>query len=261
MPSTPFMKFYVGDYLGDTAHLSCLEHGAYMLLIMAYWQNKGPLKNDPKLLRRYTRTSPKEYQKWSENVLRMFQLKDNTLIHKRIDFELRARDIKSCSNRLSANKRWNKDDANAMRTQCVDDAIAMPLPESIFHIPDNKKKYKKENIKNSAVAVVGKRDLLRDALDESFKSKIKTYASPAKENANLVKLSSAIRRKSEAAGLEPSAGAKRMVETFWRLHETGKQFWSDFTPSKMLGAFEGIWSESVKDFEATDLSWLEEAAK
>ena len=106
MPSTPYMKLYIGDYLGDTQHLSCLEHGAYILLIMAYWQNGGPLKNDPKLLRRLTRTNPKEFQKVSENVLKMFQVTDGMLVHKRVQKELTKREQVSTAARDAINTRW-----------------------------------------------------------------------------------------------------------------------------------------------------------
>ena len=37
MTGNAYMPFYVGDYLGDTSHLSTIEHGAYMLLLMHYW--------------------------------------------------------------------------------------------------------------------------------------------------------------------------------------------------------------------------------
>jgi uncharacterized protein YdaU (DUF1376 family) len=40
--SKAWMPFWVGDYLGDTLHLSQGQHGAYLLLLMHYWQ-KGSL--------------------------------------------------------------------------------------------------------------------------------------------------------------------------------------------------------------------------
>jgi len=43
------MPWHIGDYLGDTMHLTTLEHGAYCLLIMHYWRT-GPLPNDDRML-------------------------------------------------------------------------------------------------------------------------------------------------------------------------------------------------------------------
>lgn len=88
MASIPFMPLYVSDYLADTPHLSALEHGAYLLLIMTYWQRQKPLPADDKKLARIARVTPDEWAGMKDELLDLFTLDGNVYRHTRIDAEL-----------------------------------------------------------------------------------------------------------------------------------------------------------------------------
>ena len=57
-----WMPLYVGDYLGDTGHLTTAQHGAYLLLMMHYWR-KGELPDDDRQLSKITKLPLKT---WSD---------------------------------------------------------------------------------------------------------------------------------------------------------------------------------------------------
>ena len=39
----PYIMWHVDDYLGDTTHLSTVEHGAYILTMFACWKRGGSI--------------------------------------------------------------------------------------------------------------------------------------------------------------------------------------------------------------------------
>lgn len=86
MTDRPWMKLYIGDYRGDTGHLTAAQHGAYLLLIMHYWRQSG-LPDDDNQLARITAMTPDE---WEENRSTIKEFFDDDWRHGRIDREIAA---------------------------------------------------------------------------------------------------------------------------------------------------------------------------
>jgi len=79
-----WMPLYIGDYLADTGHLTTVQHGAYLLLIMHYWM-KGGLPNDDRQLMAIARMTEQE---WSTNCQTLATFFASGWRHSRIDAEL-----------------------------------------------------------------------------------------------------------------------------------------------------------------------------
>lgn len=80
----PWMPLYVGDYLGDTGHLTTAQHGAYLLLMMHYWR-KGELPDDDRQLSKITKLPLKAWHEYRPTLQDFFH---SGWKHKRIDAEL-----------------------------------------------------------------------------------------------------------------------------------------------------------------------------
>lgn len=118
-----WMPLYIGDYLSDTMHLTTEQHGAYLLLIMAYWKNGGALQaaSLPTICRL-------SVDAWSINqavLEQFFSIGENgAWVHPRIDQELAEATQKKAKASEKAGKaakaRWGDASSNpqAMLEQC-----------------------------------------------------------------------------------------------------------------------------------------------
>lgn len=153
MKTDVWMPFYVGDYLKDTMHLSARDHGAYLLLILAYWNNDGPLPDDDDYLAGVTKSTTSEWPSIRRRLERFFEITPFSLAtaspqgrssdaaadatasqqrsqdsrqvwrHKRIDRELdKARNRRKCA--IEKGKKGN--DALATLRRRSSDAPAIP---------------------------------------------------------------------------------------------------------------------------------------
>jgi uncharacterized protein YdaU (DUF1376 family) len=107
--SPPWMPFYVTDYLGDTTHLSTLEHGAYVLLLLHYWQHEG-LPEEEEDLAIITRLQLRDWKKMQPKISKLFK---PGWRHKRVDAEL-AKAVIKYDRRAAAGKAGGNARAQAM---------------------------------------------------------------------------------------------------------------------------------------------------
>ncbi len=113
MSNRAWMPLHIADYLADTGHLTATEHGAYLLLIMHYWQN-GSLPENERVIARIAKLSPEQ---WEESRDMLAMLFGPGWTHKRIDAELLKADDIIEKRRSAASARHGKSKSNASAEQ------------------------------------------------------------------------------------------------------------------------------------------------
>jgi len=90
MAALPYMQLYVADYLADTAYLDVIESGAYLHLLMNYWQTGKPLPNNDKKLARIAKCTDEQWLNVRSTVVEYFVEQETVLIHNRVEDDLLA---------------------------------------------------------------------------------------------------------------------------------------------------------------------------
>lgn len=136
--SRHWMPLYIADYLKDTTHLGALESGAYLHLIMDYWQN-GKLPTDDKSLARIAKLTSREWKRLKSTLQSFFY---EGWRHKRIDEELaHAADISAKRAAAAA----AREAARAARSSGQDGIISSsndPSSDDTVHSSQSTKKEK-----------------------------------------------------------------------------------------------------------------------
>lgn len=127
MAALPYIQLYAADYLADTMHLTTEEHGAYLLLIMNYWQTGKPLQSER--IPNVVRLNKSRFNEIEKTLSDFFTITEDGLwVHERIERDLAFVRSKSDKASESAKKRWSKtsrkrvgtdepiDHTNAMQT-------------------------------------------------------------------------------------------------------------------------------------------------
>ena len=109
MAEFPALPLWTDAYLGDTTHLTTIEHGAYLLLLMSMWRTPDcSLPNDDKLLARYVRLTSGQWARIKPVLLPFFRVVDGRITQGRLSDEhnfVRQRRLKASN---SINTRWLK---------------------------------------------------------------------------------------------------------------------------------------------------------
>lgn len=127
-----FFPLYIGDYRRDTARLTTLEHGAYLLIIMDYWVN-GPPPDDDQILARVAGLPNDAWSNARSSLASFFHIADGVWRHKRIDHErnrAKASKNKAVSKaKTAANARWagKKHAPSIAPSNARSNAQAMPI--------------------------------------------------------------------------------------------------------------------------------------
>ncbi len=151
MAALPYMQLYVAEYLADTSHLNAAQHGAYLLLLMNYWQRGKAL---PDLNDRLATVARMGNEEWIANravLAEFFHIENGLWKHGRVERDLRR--VKSISNAgriggiASAKARREKRlngrletvvrNANQQSINRIDkEQIKTTTPQSGFVLPD-----------------------------------------------------------------------------------------------------------------------------
>jgi len=110
MAEFPALPLWTDAYLGDTTHLTTIEHGAYLLLLIVSWRtSECRLPDDDRLLARYARCTATQWRRLRPVLAEFFDIRDGFWTQSRLTDEALAvkqkKDKAAQAGRASALKR------------------------------------------------------------------------------------------------------------------------------------------------------------
>jgi uncharacterized protein YdaU (DUF1376 family) len=109
--------------LADTGHLTTIEHGAYLLLLITMWRAGGTLPNDDKQLARYARMTAGQWARIKPNMMPFFTITSDGITQGRLTDELGIVRQKSEKQSNSAKAKWRKEHNKRHAGAYAEDAI------------------------------------------------------------------------------------------------------------------------------------------
>ncbi|MCR4298247.1 MAG: DUF1376 domain-containing protein [Gallionella sp.] len=135
MAEFPSMPLWTDAYLADTSHLTTIEHGAYLLLLMIAWRTQEKrLPDDDKLLARYAKMTPSQWKRIRPVMSAFFKIENGYWTQGRLIDEANAvkryRERQSAAGKASALKR-NGRHSTTVELGCNRSPTPSPSPSPI----------------------------------------------------------------------------------------------------------------------------------
>lgn len=149
MAEFPALPLWTDAYLGDTTHLTTIEHGAYLLLLMTAWRTRDcELPDDDRLLARYARLNRQQWSRMRPILEPFFTVGNGVWKQGRLTDERaavkRKSEINSTKGKAGAEakalKRNERDKAGVKPSSSRGSAEAQPdqANQNHIHLPEDK---------------------------------------------------------------------------------------------------------------------------
>lgn len=128
MAEFPKFPLWTDAYLGDTTHLRTVEHGAYLLLLIAMWRTREKaLPNNDRLLARYARMTDREWRDVKPIIMPFFTIEGENITQLRLRDEAEAAAEYAGKQARRAKSRWLKSkETSGAAAPTAAQAAAMP---------------------------------------------------------------------------------------------------------------------------------------
>lgn len=108
MSKPSHIPLFPDAYHRDTTHLTCEEHGAYLLLLMAAWGSDGcTLPSDEKRLAALVKLPVAKWRKMAPTVLEFWTINKGRLTQKRLLKEWNFVNARRAKRKEAAEARWS----------------------------------------------------------------------------------------------------------------------------------------------------------
>ena len=114
-----WFPFYPGDYLRDTMHLRLEHHGAYLLLLLCFWDAKGVMPDDDETFAGIVRVTIDEWKsKFRPKLAPFFKIANGQWTQSRVQREYNrsqhVRNVRSAVGKLGGRPKQNESKAKAI---------------------------------------------------------------------------------------------------------------------------------------------------